>query len=293
MSDQSGGPSGSTAGFDFSRVSTGAWVSGGGALILLLSVFFSWYTGKVTVSGSISGVLGNSLGSRSSSVSGWDATDLAKLVFLLALIALAVWIVELFVEGVDLPVHAWSVAMVCGAVSILIVLYRIVEKPTGGFPTSGSFSLGAAGKVSWSVSAAWGLYLALLAAIAVVVGAYMAMKEVGGSIGSMTAAPAGAGAAAMAPPPPPEPEPTPEPAAYTPPPPVPEPEPEPESEPEPEPPAPAPEPEAAAPAPEPEAAAPAPEQETLVTQPEAPVAEPEPEPPADEPSPGDDEPSHA
>jgi hypothetical protein len=237
------------------------------------------------------GNLGNLLGSTSASASasGWHATDIAKLVCLLGLVALIGWVMAVFVEDNEYSGRAWGVAMACGILAIVLVLYRIIDKPgPSGFGGTQSFSVGTV-KFSLSISAGWGIYLALLSAIAVVVGTYMVMKEVGGSIGSMTAAPAGAGAAAMPPPPPPEPEPTPEPApaAYTPPPPVPEPEPEPE------PPAPEPEPEAAAPAPEPEAAAPAPEQETLVTQPEAPVAEPEPEPPADEPSPDEDEPSHA
>jgi len=86
MSDQSGGPSGSAAGFDFSKVSTGAWISGAGSLLLLLSVFFSWYTAKVSVSGGLGGAL-NGLANQSKSISGWDSTDIAKLVFLLALVS--------------------------------------------------------------------------------------------------------------------------------------------------------------------------------------------------------------
>ena len=110
MTEQSGG---SPSGFDFAAVSRGAWVWGVGALVLLLSVFFSWYTGKVTVSGGISGALGNlgALANQSKSVSGWSSTDVAKLVFLLALIALVVLALELFAESVELPAGGAVIAM--------------------------------------------------------------------------------------------------------------------------------------------------------------------------------------
>jgi len=134
------------------------WISAGGAFILLISVFFSWYTASVH-----EGPL-----SVSRSGSGWDTTDVAKLVALLALIALAVWAVELFAENVNLPWPAAMIAGACGALAAVLVLYRIVSQP-GDF--SGAAALGV------SISTAWGIYLSLISAIVVVVGAYLNLKE--------------------------------------------------------------------------------------------------------------------
>ncbi|HSS53619.1 MAG TPA: hypothetical protein VLK79_03130 [Gaiellales bacterium] len=154
------------AGFDFAAVQRSVWISAGGALILLISVFFSWYTATASVS--LPG--GNSL-SRSASGSGWSSGDGAKLVFLLALVILAVWAVDLFADNVTLPFPAAMVALVLGAVALLVCVIKFFSKPGGPDLTS----LG--GTLHFSVSVAWGLYVAILAAIAVVVGAYMHMNE--------------------------------------------------------------------------------------------------------------------
>jgi hypothetical protein len=154
------------AGFDFAAVQRSVWISAGGALILLISVFFSWYTATASVS--LPG--GNSL-SRSASGSGWSSGDGAKLVFLLALVILAVWAVDLFADNVTLPFPAAMVALVLGAVALLVCVIKFFSKPGG--PDLTSFG----GTLHFSVSVAWGLYVAILAAIAVVVGAYMHMNE--------------------------------------------------------------------------------------------------------------------
>jgi hypothetical protein len=146
------------ASFDFAAVPRSVWISAGGAFVLLISVFFSWYTLSVHA-----GPL-----SISKSGSGWDTTDVAKLVALLALVALAVWAVELFAENVNLPWPAAMIAGACGVLAILLVLYRIVSKPG---------DLGGPLPTGVSVGTAWGIYLSLIAAIAVVVGAYMHMNE--------------------------------------------------------------------------------------------------------------------
>ena len=146
------------ASFDFAAVPRSVWISAGGAFILLISVFFSWYTVSVHA-----GPL-----SISKSGSGWDTTDVAKLVALLALVALAVWAVELFANTTNLPWPAAMVAGACGALAILLVLYRIFSKPG---------ELGGPLPTGVSVGSAWGIYLSLIAAIAVVVGAYLHMNE--------------------------------------------------------------------------------------------------------------------
>ena len=146
-----------SGGVDLASVPRAAWISAGGAAVLLISVFMSWYSVNVDLNG---------LGA-SGSVSGWHATDLAKLVALLALVALAAWAIELFVPTVKLPYPAWMLAGASGAVAFVLVLARIVDKP--GPDLSGALGV--------SIGTAFGIWLALVAAAAVVAGAYLRMKE--------------------------------------------------------------------------------------------------------------------
>lgn len=152
------------ASFDFAAVPRSVWISAGGALILLISVFFSWYTATA------SATLAGSTVSRSASGSGWDSGSGAKLVALLALVILVVWAIDLFADNIDLPVPASLVALVLGGLALLIVVIKFFSKPGSDISSFG-------GAVHFSVSVAWGLYVAILASIAVVVGAYMHMNE--------------------------------------------------------------------------------------------------------------------
>jgi len=154
----------SAANIDFSVVSRSVWISAGGALVLLISVFLNWYTASASIK------IANVSQSYSASGSGWDSGAAAKFVALLALIALAAWVIELFVPTVDLPFPAWMIAGGAGALSVLFVLLKVVSKP------GGNISVNAPG-IHASVGTAYGIWIALLAAIAVVVGAYMRMTE--------------------------------------------------------------------------------------------------------------------
>jgi hypothetical protein len=146
-------PSGASS-FDPASVPTAVWISAGGALVLLISVFLNWYSGSVKIANiSIGG-----------SENGWDSGVLAKLVALLALVALAVWVIELFFPDVTLPAPAWMIAGGAGAISLLFVLIKVIDKPS-----SGSSAV--------SVSLSFGIWLALVSAIAVVAGAYLRMNE--------------------------------------------------------------------------------------------------------------------
>ena len=143
------------------------------AIVLLVSVFFNWYTATVSVSGgSALPNIGNI--SRSQSASGWDSTDVAKLVALLALVAIAAWVIEVYATNVNLPWPAWMIAAGAGALAALLVLFRIVSKPGGNIDSS--FSFGST-SLHVDVGTALGIWLSLIAAVVVCVGAYMAMRE--------------------------------------------------------------------------------------------------------------------
>src|SRR6478672_10292843 len=139
------GPSAPAASFDVAAVPRSVWISAGGALILLISVFFSWYTATA------SATLAGSTVSRSASGSGWDSGSGAKLVALLALVILVVWAIDLFADNIDLPVPASLVALVLGGLALLIVVIKFFSKPGSDISSFG-------GAVHFSVSVAWGLY---------------------------------------------------------------------------------------------------------------------------------------
>ena len=135
----------STQGFDASSVNRSTWVAGGGAVVLLLSTFFAWW--KVSALG------------FSVNASGWDTGALGKLVFLMALIAIALVIVDhQKIELSWLPVQVPLVLMGASILAVLFVLMRFVDTPD---------------HVDW----AWGLYLALIASLVTAYGAFMKVQE--------------------------------------------------------------------------------------------------------------------
>jgi len=150
-------------GFDAAAVPRSVWISLGGAVVLLLSVFVTWYTLTVSIAGR----------SASKSESGWDSGSAAKVIALLAVVVIAAWLVELFAENVDLPFPAWMVAAAAGGASLLLVIVKIVSKPAGD--EIGRFN--ALGFGHASVGTSWGIWLALVSCVAVLAGAYMRMNE--------------------------------------------------------------------------------------------------------------------
>jgi hypothetical protein len=138
--------SSSGSSFDPAAVSRATWIAAGGSVILFISVFFSWY--KVSFEG------------FSASASGWDAVDTSKLVALLALLAFAALVLEMFVPSVTLPVPASLIIIACGALAFLLVLLKMIDQPGGG-----------------AVDLAWGIYVALIAAAVTTYGGYAKMTE--------------------------------------------------------------------------------------------------------------------
>jgi hypothetical protein len=116
-----------------------AWVAG---LVLMLSSFMSWYAG--------SSIEGPTL-----AVIGWHTGTIGKLVFFigLALIALAV----MRVAGIELPpsIPEGLVTIALGALATILVLIRLISIPDTFAGTSGR---------------AIGIWIALLSAVAVIVG---------------------------------------------------------------------------------------------------------------------------
>ena len=134
--------------FDPASVSRATWIAVGGSLVLFISVFLSWYS----ASGTIAGI------SYSVSQNGWDSGSLAKLVTLLALIAIAALVVELFVPTVTLPLPSSLIVLGVGGLSVLLILIKLLDKPDGA-------------------SLAYGIFVALIAAAVTTYGGYAKMHE--------------------------------------------------------------------------------------------------------------------
>ena len=136
----------STQGFDASSVKRSTWIAGGGAVVLLLPTFFSWWTVSV---------LGFSV-----TRSGGDTGALGKLVFLVALIAIALVVVDFMkIDISQLPVPVPLALLGAGALSVILVLWRFIDTPN---------------HVDW----AWGLYVALIAAAVLTYGGWLKLQEV-------------------------------------------------------------------------------------------------------------------
>jgi hypothetical protein len=119
--------------FDPAAVPTSRWLAGGGALVLLISLFLDWF------------------GTAGYSETGWDALDGDKLVGLFALVALVLVGLELFGATISLPVEPALVVLACGALSLLIIVLRFID--LSGFK--------------------YGIFVALLSAAALTVGGWL------------------------------------------------------------------------------------------------------------------------
>lgn len=151
---------------DVNRLSTGEKIAGAAAVLLFIFMFFDWFT--VDVSGS-------DLFSLSVGGSAWEVFSYTDLFLMLTIIvAVAVAVIRLSDALVEPPVSLNAVAAILGAVSVLLIVYRIIDPPgdTGGVP-------------GVDINPAIGAFLGLIAAAAIAYGGYRAMQEEGTSFGDL------------------------------------------------------------------------------------------------------------
>jgi hypothetical protein len=195
------------------RLSVGEKVAGASAVLLFLFMFFDWFS--VEVSGGGGGFVASATGSGNA----WDALDNIP-IFLLIVIVFTVGVVgvRLAEAAFEPSISLNAVVVVLGAISVLLILYRIVDPP-GGDSVPG---------LSIDVSPSLGIFLSLIAAGGITYGGYRAMQEEGASfadVGDRLSGGAGGsgstGPGASPPPPPPAADPPPPPPPSSPPPPPP------------------------------------------------------------------------
>lgn len=141
---------------DASRLRTGEIVAGIGGAALFVFLFFDWFSGAPELSGNVA--TGATI-SRPG-VSGWDAlTDLPGFLIMLSGVAgLALLYLGATGQRINIPMRRGAITALLGVLAVLLILWRMVV----GSPTV---------KI--------GIFLGLGAAIAITVGALMALREDG------------------------------------------------------------------------------------------------------------------
>jgi len=157
--------------FEMSRLSKGDRIIGASAIGFFIILFLlPWY-----------GVSSSStLGNFSASATGWESFTNSRWLWLLTII-IAVVYVGMRGAGRDTN-NGMSLAAVVaalGVLSVIFVLYRIVDHP------SASATFGEGGSASAGIE--FGIWLGLIAAAALTYGGYEAMREDGTSIGDVRA----------------------------------------------------------------------------------------------------------
>jgi uncharacterized membrane protein len=125
---------------DLRRLRAGEWIAAAGGLAMIVSLALPWYdapTGPLT---------------------GYEAlTVIDVLLTLVALLAVALGVLQATQDSPAKPVGAAVLTVVFGALAVLLVLFRLIDAPADGLSVRG------------------GAWLGLVAALAIVVGGWRAL----------------------------------------------------------------------------------------------------------------------
>jgi hypothetical protein len=197
---------------DVDKLNTGEKIAGVSAVLLFIFMFFTWFGVEVSGSGGFSGEVPGAGGSA------WDALDFIPIVLVVTIVvALINVFLRLSDSEYEPPVSMNVAVTVLGALSTLLVLFRIVDPP----------SFGSFGGVSVDGTLEIGIFLGLITAAGIAYGGYRGMQEEGSTFSGTADKLSGGGPGAGSPPPPstgtPPPPPPPPQSGGTPPPPPPPP----------------------------------------------------------------------
>ena len=146
---------------DSSRVSFGETVAGAGALVLLVVMFFPWYGATATVAG------GQTQGA---SANAWDSFSIIDILLFLVVVITIGLVVARAAGSMPsgLPASPGLIVAGAGAVAILLILFRLLNVPGENVVGFG---------VQVEVGRKIGIFLALLASIAIAYGGYTGANE--------------------------------------------------------------------------------------------------------------------
>ena len=151
------------------RLSTGEKISAVSAILLFIVMFFDWFGVEVS---SVEGFSGSVPGAGGSA---WDVLDIIPLFLMLTIVvAIGVAIVRLTDADLEPPVSLNTIVAVLGGLSVLLILYRIINPPD--FDSFGGVEIDTTLKL--------GIFLGLLTALGIAYGGYSAMREEGMTFGA-------------------------------------------------------------------------------------------------------------
>jgi hypothetical protein len=151
-------------GFDINRLRRGDWITGGGAVAFFVFLFFfDWYGASYKGPASIGGPVG------SLNYTGWHTFTDSRWIWLITIVvALCAVALVASERKLDIPLSVGTIVAGLGALSTLLILYRIVHHPSGGASFAGG---------SFSYGIKLGIWLGLIAAAATTYGGYLTMSE--------------------------------------------------------------------------------------------------------------------
>ena len=154
--------------FDISRLRRADQIVGAGAVaFFIILFFFKWYG----VSSNVGAVSGLNL---NVSRSGWDTFTNSRWIWIITIVVgLGSVVLVATQRKLELPLQPGVIVAGLGALSTVLILYRIVHHPTAN-ASFGSFHA--------SVGIKLGIWLGLIAAMAVTYGGYLQMQEEGTSL---------------------------------------------------------------------------------------------------------------
>ncbi len=146
--------------FDLARLRKGEWIAGAGSIVLLASMFLlKWYglTAAVTPMAQRLGI--------STSVNGWHGhTTLRWFMLVTVVLGLALAYFQAARRAPAVPVSIGAVTIVVALITLIALLYRVLINEPG--PDS-------------LIDQKAGAFVGLLATLAIVVGAYLSLREEG------------------------------------------------------------------------------------------------------------------
>jgi hypothetical protein len=187
--------------FDINRLRRADQVVGGGAIAFFIFLFFFKWLGFSS---------NTPLGGINASSNGWHSFSNSRWIWLITIIvALGVVFVTATQRQIQSPVSLGAIVAGLGALSTVLILYRIFKHPSGG--QSGTV---AGVHYGYSYGIKIGIWLGLIAAAAVTYGGYLKMlaegtsladvrEQAGGALSGLSSSGSSAPGAGSAPAPPP------------------------------------------------------------------------------------------
>ena len=151
---------------DFTRLTQGEKIAGvSGVALILIMFIFSWYGAEI-----------NGQSVPDSGANAWEVFSFVDIVlFITVVAAVGLALISASQTEVGLPVAASAVVAGLGILSVILILFRIIDTP--GDTGAASAILGQEVDVTRNI----GVWLGLIAAIGVAYGGWRAMEEEGTS----------------------------------------------------------------------------------------------------------------